>query len=60
MHAYAMVCKKVATMTQMRHDSLVKALRLITHTSLQSVLEPRDEQGTIHVISRENFIARYR
>ena len=39
---HAMVCKKVAKMTQMRHDTLVEALRLvISHTSLQSALEPR-------------------
>ena len=39
---HAMVCKQCAKMTQMRHDNLAVALRLvISHASLQSALEPR-------------------
>ena len=39
---HAMVCKKVAKMTQLRHDIFVDALRLvISSASLQSAKEPR-------------------
>lgn len=39
---HAMVCKQVAKLTQMRHDNLARALRLVTSAaSLQSAMEPR-------------------
>ena len=38
---HAMVCKKVAKETQMRHDNLARALRLVaSYAGLQSALEP--------------------
>ena len=39
---HAMVCEKVAKMTQMRHDNLANALRLVVAAySYQSAAEPR-------------------
>ena len=39
---HAMVCDKVAKMTQMRHDNLANALRLVVSAcSCQSAVEPR-------------------
>ena len=39
---HAMVCEEVATMTQMRHDNLANALRLVVSAcSCQSAAEPR-------------------
>lgn len=47
---HAMAYKKVAKMTHglMRRDSLVEVLRLvISHTSLQSALEPPSQAGIV-------------
>ena len=39
---HAMVCEKVAKMTEMRHDNLANALRLVVSAcSCQSAAEPR-------------------
>ena len=60
---HAMVCKKVAKMTQMRHDTLAEALRLvISHASLQSALEPRYRaiaggQGVVENNRRGDIVA---
>ena len=60
---HAMVCEKVAKMTQMRHDNLANALRLVfCACSFQSAAEPRyralvGNKGMVECQHRGNIVA---
>ena len=60
---HAMVCEKVAKMTQMRHDNLANALRLVfSACSCQSAAEPRyralaDKKGMVECQRQGDIVA---
>ena len=60
---HAMVCEKVAKMTQMRHDNLANALRLVVSAcSCQSATEPRHralagKKGMVECQRRGDIVA---
>ena len=60
---HAMVCEKVPKMTQMRHDNLENALRLVVSScSCQSAAEPRyqvlaGKKGMIECKRRDDIVA---
>ena len=60
---HAMVCEKVAKMTQMRHDNLATALRLVVSAcSCQSAAEPRNralagKKGMVECQRRGDIVA---
>ena len=60
---HAMVCEKVAKMTQMRHDNLANALRLVVSAcSYQSEAEPRyrtlaGKKGMVEFQRRGDIVA---